>query len=59
MMYIDYRLALALNEEARQVAARERLLRAEKLDTWSKLANALQTFSNRQVAQRKEKYGLQ
>jgi hypothetical protein len=59
MMYLDYRLALAMNEEARQAAAKERLIKAEGLDSWSKLTKALQTLGNKQPVQGKGKYGLQ
>jgi hypothetical protein len=59
MMYLDYHLALTINEEARQKAAIERLLKAHRVGALSRFKQAFQNLTAKTVLQRKGKYGLQ
>jgi hypothetical protein len=56
-MYIDYRLALAINEEARQKAELQRLIKAQRGE--SRFAKAIQNLFSKPQAQKRGKYGLQ
>jgi hypothetical protein len=56
-MYINYQLALALNEEARQKAALYRLANSQR--TQSGFAKRLQNLFAKQPAAKKGEYGLQ
>jgi hypothetical protein len=59
MLYLNYRLALALNEEARREAAKERLIKAAGLGSWSRFTKRIQSLGNKQPVQSKGNYGLQ
>jgi hypothetical protein len=55
--FIDYRLALALNEEARQKAALYHLVKSQRKP--SKVARAIQNLFAKTQSQKHRKYGLQ
>jgi hypothetical protein len=55
--YIDYRLALALNEEARQKAALYHLAQLHR--TPSRFLRAIQNLFAKAQSQKRGKYGLQ
>lgn len=56
-MYIDYRLALAINEEARKKAAIQRLIKAQRGE--SRFAKTIQHLFSKSQPQKRGKYGLQ
>ncbi len=56
-MYIDYRLALALNEEARRKAELHRLVKAQRSEAG--VANSFKKLFSKPRPQKRGKYGLQ
>jgi hypothetical protein len=56
-MYMNYRLAQIINEEARQRAERQRLINLQRGE--SRFAKALQNLFSKSQTAKREKYGLQ
>ncbi len=56
-MYINYRLALAKNEEARRQAELQRFVKAQRAEAG--FVNPLKNFFSKSRLQKRGKYGLQ